>query len=115
MTARPGIPPDQLDAVAARPSPRLAIPQARQAALAAKLAGPPFEQPPSPLENPSLPHQIVSLLTGGGIAVTCNCLRHGGRGCRRQLIAFRTLGQAFPWAEAVSAWRGWHADRGVSV
>lgn len=93
----------------------------RQAVLAAKLAGPPLAQPPSPLEDPSLPHQIVSLITTAhGLSVTCNCLRRpagkgAGRGSPRELIAFRGLGKPFPWPDAVAAWRAWHEQRGVSV
>jgi hypothetical protein len=57
-------------------------------------------------EDPSLPHQIVITLRGGGpqIVVSCNCLRlnrHGPRGTYEP-IGVRTRWEA---SEALAVWR----------
>lgn len=73
------------------------------------------------IEDPQLPHQIVSIRVADGIAVTCNCLRRPGpvpggtRGAPRQLIAVRAGTVPFTVPEALAAWRGWHEKQGVQV
>lgn len=73
--------------------------------------------PPAPrhmLEDPVALHQIVLLVTGNDLAVSCTCLarsgRHGGR-LAHDAIEIRRL---FPAAEAVRCWRAWHAERAVT-
>ena len=76
-------------------------------------------------------HQIQIRNRSGKLAVTCSCLiavvrtgdwqeyRIAGQVTerrtarrRRGVIEARTL---FPAADAIAAWRAWHADRGVTV
>jgi len=70
------------------------------------------------LADPSLPHQVVLGTFSGAITVSCNCLapRKGpqaGRGCPRGIIESRA--GAFPAAEAIAAWRAWHAERRIGL
>jgi hypothetical protein len=72
------------------------------------------------MEDPSLPHQIISVRVPGGLAVTCNCLIlpgpvPGRRGRPRQLIASRSDREAASAREVLAAWRNWHEKRGVIV
>lgn len=70
---------------------------------------------PVVFEDPSLPHQIVLMVgtgrnNGNKLAVTCTCtgpLRH------RTVIEART--GPFPAAEALAAYRNWHAERGIKT
>jgi hypothetical protein len=74
------------------------------------------------LADPSLPHQIVLLLPSvaglhSKIAVSCNCLAPAkgagaGRGRPRELIDARL---EFPVADALAAYRSWHAERGMTA
>ena len=61
---------------------------------------------PAVFEDPSLPHQIVITLRGGGpqIMVSCNCLRLNGQYRRGtyEPIEVRTRWDA---ADAIAVWR----------
>jgi hypothetical protein len=61
----------------------------------------------------ALPHEIA-MRSGSGtklIVVSCTCLAGPGGRCRDTIEAR----PVFPAAEAVAAWRAWHAERGVTV
>jgi hypothetical protein len=66
------------------------------------------------LEDPAAAHQIVlTVQVSRLIVVSCTCLIRGGRhGQHRQVIALRA---EFPAADALAAWRTWHADREIKV
>ena len=75
------------------------------------------------LENPAAAHQIRVRLappapwpgrSGQLLTVSCTCLAVTGRRGRHayQVIEARDL---FPAAEAIAAWRAWHAEQGVMV
>ena len=52
--------------------------------------------------------------SGRALLLACSCsasTRHGGRP-RHDVIEARAV---FPAAEAIAAWRAWHAQRGVTV
>ena len=73
-------------------------------------------------EDATLEHQIFLTVASAAdkdhqIAVSCNCLAprkgpHAGQGCPREFIEAR---DAFPAAEAMAAWRAWHAAKEVIV
>ena len=46
------------------------------------------------------------------IALACTCMDSRGTGRGRPRIAVRAV---FPAAEALAAWRGWHAEQGIAV
>jgi hypothetical protein len=66
------------------------------------------------LENPALLHQIIIRHSSGeGLSVSCNCLlQAGGNGRGHSVIESRS---PFPAAEAVGAYRAWHAGKGIAV
>jgi hypothetical protein len=49
---------------------------------------------------------------GMAIIMSCTCTARGGNRQRREVIEARTR---FPAADAIAAWRAWHAERGVVV
>jgi hypothetical protein len=57
-------------------------------------------------------HQVVLFLVRHHIGVSCTCMGGHGDGRGRKLIASRPL---FPAAEALAAWRAWHAESGVAL
>ena len=70
---------------------------------------------PAVFEDPSLPHQIVLGIGTGRhnsntITVSCICT---GPPRHRLVIEART--GTFPAAEALAAYRQWHAARGIEV
>lgn len=74
--------------------------------------------PPAILEDASLPHQIVLYIHAQGrggnkLGLSCTCLRWHGNGRGRWFIETRS--GSFPAAEAIAAYRAWHADRGVTT
>lgn len=65
----------------------------------------------------TVPHTIELLAgarryDGNKISVSCTCLARVPWQRGRGIIESRTL---FPAAEAIAAWRAWHAERGVAV
>jgi hypothetical protein len=67
------------------------------------------------LEDPAAEHQIRLNCLGRDLTVSCTCTAswpgHGGR-ARYEEIEIRRV---FPAAEAIAAWRAWHAEKGVAV
>ena len=68
------------------------------------------------LEDPAVPHQIVLRSNGHRgheLILTCTCQRvpRDGRAGYR-VIEQRSL---FPAADAIAAWRDWHARRNITV
>jgi hypothetical protein len=65
------------------------------------------------LADPTLPHQIVLNMTGSHIYVSCNCLatRQGS------VMSWQKIETRGRWTaqEALSAYRQWHADRGIEL
>jgi hypothetical protein len=60
-------------------------------------------------------HEFQLRVHGQQLMVTCACLLHHGRGpghTRREPIEMR---RSFPAAEAIAAYRSWHASRGIEV
>jgi hypothetical protein len=71
------------------------------------------------LEDPAAEHQIrIANRDGSQITLSCTCRArswrwgHGGTFLRYEEIEARKV---FPAADAIAAWRAWHAERGVSV
>lgn len=58
-------------------------------------------------------HEIVLRNSGGYLALACTCLRVTQPG--RPGWLFIEMRRSFPAAEAMAAYRGWHASRGIEV